>query len=56
VTAAKQRGVWVAALNSKVEHLHPIWGLAEDDGTYELGREHVEQDRALFEARLAGHA
>jgi hypothetical protein len=53
VETAKRRGVWAFAKHSKVEHLHPLWGLAEDDDTYALGRAHVEQDKALFEARLA---
>jgi hypothetical protein len=56
VTAAKQRDTWVAAPHSKVEHLHPLWGLAEDDETYALGRGHIEADKALFEKRLAEHA
>jgi glycosyltransferase involved in cell wall biosynthesis len=56
VTAAKQRGAWTAAPHSKVEHLHPLWGLAADDETYALGREHIEADKALFEKRLAEHA
>jgi len=56
VTAAKQRGVWAAAPHSKVEHLHPLWGLAKDDDTYRLGRDHVEEDGALFEARRAANA
>jgi hypothetical protein len=55
VTVAKQRGAWVAAPHAKVEHLHPLWGLAEDDETYALGREHIEADKALFEKRLAEH-
>jgi hypothetical protein len=55
VTAAKQRGAWVMAAHAKVEHLHPLWGLAADDPTYEAGREHAGQDRVLFEARLAEH-
>ena len=55
VTAAKQRGAWVMAFHAKIEHLHPLWGLAEDDATYQLGREHVAGDRALFEARAAEH-
>ena len=53
VQAAKQRGTWVMAPHAKVEHLHPLWGLAADDATYALGREHTDQDKALFEARLA---
>jgi glycosyltransferase involved in cell wall biosynthesis len=56
VTVAKQRGAWTAAPHAKVEHLHPLWGLAADDETYALGREHIEADRALFEKRLAEHA
>jgi glycosyltransferase involved in cell wall biosynthesis len=56
VTAAKQRDTWAAAPHSKVEHLHPLWGLAEDDETYALGREHIEADKALFEKRLAEHS
>src|SRR6266496_1737414 len=55
VAVAKQRGAWVMAFHSKVEHLHPLWGLAADDETYALGREHVEADRSLFEKRLAEH-
>jgi GT2 family glycosyltransferase len=56
VAAAKQRGAWTMAIHSKVEHLHPLWGLAEDDETYALGREHIEADKALFEKRLAEHS
>jgi GT2 family glycosyltransferase len=56
VTAARQRGAWVAARHAKVEHLHPLWGLAADDETYALGREHIAEDRALFEARAAEHS
>ncbi len=53
VTVAKQRGVWAMALGSKVEHLHPLWGKAEPDEVYELGQSYAEQDRKLFEERLA---
>jgi hypothetical protein len=56
VTAAKQRGAWTMAIHSKVEHMHPLWGLAEDDETYALGREHIEADKALFEKRLEEHS
>lgn len=55
VTVAKQRGVWAFAKQARIEHLHPLWGLAEDDEVYALGRAHVDDDRALFEARLAEH-
>jgi GT2 family glycosyltransferase len=53
VQAAKQRDTWVMAIHSKVEHLHPLWGLAADDDTYRLGQSHVEADKALFGERLA---
>jgi hypothetical protein len=56
VDAAKQRGAWTMAFHSKVEHLHPLWGLAEDDATYALGREHVDADRELFKTRRDEHA
>jgi hypothetical protein len=56
VTAAKQRGTWAMAIHSKVEHLHPLFGGAPDDDTYRLGQSFMTEDRALFEARLAGHA
>jgi len=55
VAAAKQRGVWTMALSSWVEHLHPYFGKGEMDDTYRLGEQHAEQDKALFEARLAEH-
>lgn len=56
VTAAKQRGVWVHAPASVVEHLHPLWGEAESDEVYELGAKHSKQDYARFKQRLATHA
>lgn len=51
VDVAHQRGVWVSAKHSKVEHLHPLWGLAEDDDTYRLGRSRIEADKDTYEAR-----
>jgi glycosyltransferase involved in cell wall biosynthesis len=51
VTAAKQRGVWAPALRSRVEHLHPLAGKANGDEVYELGAQHADADRALFEQR-----
>jgi glycosyltransferase involved in cell wall biosynthesis len=55
VDVAKQRGTWTSAPRAIVEHLHPLWGGADDDDTYRLGRSSAEQDRALFEERLAAH-
>lgn len=51
VSVAKQRGVWAMALDSVIEHLHPVWGTASDDETYRLGQPHVEEDKELFESR-----
>jgi hypothetical protein len=56
VAVARQRGVWAAAKASKVEHLHPLWGLAEDDDVYRLGESSFDQDQVLFEGRRAEHA
>lgn len=52
VTAAKLRNTFVAALASKVEHLHPIWGKGVRDSVYEMGQAHADDDRKLFEARV----
>jgi len=56
VTAAKQRGVFTVALDSVVEHLHPIFGKGEDDDTYRLGQSAVGQDREVFEQRCKTYA
>jgi GT2 family glycosyltransferase len=56
VTAAKRRDTWVMAHHAKIEHMHQLWGLAEDDETYALGRGHIEADKALFGKRLAEHS
>lgn len=55
VAVAKQRGVWVPALASKVEHLHPLWGKGGPDAVYERGQATADADKALWEARLAEH-
>lgn len=52
VAAAKQRGAWAMAMGSVVEHLHPAWGKAAMDATYELGGQSAAEDRALFQRRL----
>ena len=52
VRTAKARGVWAPCLDSVVEHLHPDWGKAERDATYELGIAHFHDDRVIFERRL----
>ncbi len=52
VTAAKLRSTFVAALASKVEHLHPIWGKGVNDSIYAMGQAHAEDDRKVFDARF----
>lgn len=56
VIAAKQRDVWVSALGSRVEHLHPLWGKAAEDEVYELGQKQARQDGHHFKTRLRKHA
>jgi GT2 family glycosyltransferase len=56
VTAAKQRGQWAPALGSVVEHLHPIWGKAANDDTYELGMGASKADEKVFRGRLKANS
>lgn len=51
VATARDRGVFVFAAHSWVEHLHPSWGKAVDDATYRLGLADFHVDGALFRAR-----
>jgi hypothetical protein len=53
VTVAKQRGVYQSALGSQVEHMHPLAGKAPVDDVYRHNDSRSEQDRQLFEKRLA---
>lgn len=55
VAAARARGVFGMALGSIVEHLHPIFGKADDDPVYELGQSHAAADQALWLERAAEH-
>ncbi len=56
VTAAKQRGVWAMALDSVVEHLHPLFGKGKKDAVYELGISKAAADKRHFEERLEKYA
>lgn len=51
VGTAQARGVWAFAADSVVEHLHPEFGKADTDATYELGRAHNAEDRRRFRSR-----
>lgn len=51
VATARHRDSWDFAPDSHVEHLHPNWGKAEGDETYDLGQRHFNADRRLFRER-----
>lgn len=55
VTAAKQRGVFQAAIGSEIEHRHPIGGKVPNDAVYEAGTKHAKADKTLFEKRRKAH-
>lgn len=55
VTAARQRGRWAFAHDSKVEHLHFLWGKSERDSTYDKALADGAYDAALFKSREASH-
>jgi hypothetical protein len=51
VQTAQFRGTYVHAHDALVEHFHPAFGKAENDATYDLSKETVAADRALFNRR-----
>lgn len=51
VRTAMFRRVWAFAPRARVEHLHPDWGKADWDDTYEKARAGRYHDQALFESR-----
>lgn len=52
IEAAKRDNQWAPALESHVEHLHPLFGKGEMDDVYRIGLEAAEADRALWEQRF----
>jgi hypothetical protein len=46
------RGQWAFAEESVIEHLHPLWGLAESDPTYEKALRATRDDYRLFNHRM----
>lgn len=50
--AAKARGKFVAAMESKVEHMHPAFGLASIDKGYEKSSKTCEIDGVIFNKRF----
>lgn len=51
VETAKKRGCWGMALDSHVEHLHPLWGKAPTDDIYDRHAERMAAGRALYMRR-----
>lgn len=48
---ALAQDAYAPAWDAWAEHLHPDWGQAANDATYELGRRHHDEDRLLYERR-----
>ncbi len=56
VTVAKQRGTFVPALASIVEHLHPMFAKGEQDDTYKKGQASAGRDKIKFSKRAKEYA
>jgi len=56
VNAAKQRDTFAMALGSRVAHLHPAWGTADNDDVYRIGEHYADRDKRLFIERLRANA
>lgn len=52
IALAQARKQWAFAEKSVVEHLHPVWGLAEWDPVYEKAFRETTQDQRLHARRL----
>lgn len=52
VAQARKRNSWAFAEDAVVEHLHPVWGLAEWDQTYEKAFRDTRGDQRLFAKRV----
>jgi len=51
VATAVKRNQWTPCMESKIEHLHWVWGLANQDPTYDKGRTTESIDAGLFQSR-----
>jgi hypothetical protein len=51
IATAEHRGIYAYAPNAQMLHLHPMVGGAEDDPTYQKGRELRRHDAHLFRRR-----
>lgn len=52
---AMHRGVYAHAHASRVEHMHPVWGKAQGDATYDAGASQFDADAETFRWRMAGN-
>ncbi len=52
IEVAKRREEWVFSPHSHVEHLHPAWGLAHTDPTYQKAVRHTGLDFRLYRRRM----
>lgn len=53
IATAKARAVFIPCLSSVVEHIHPAFGKAPMDSTYEKGNAHIYDDEEKFLSRIA---
>lgn len=53
ITVARLRGVFMPALESYVEHLHPVFGKGTRDAVYDRGDRSVHADEAIYRGRMA---
>lgn len=51
VQTAMWRETWAHAADAVIEHLHPNWGKADDDATYQRAQERFGDDRRLYQSR-----
>jgi hypothetical protein len=51
VETARHRGQFAFAQRAVVEHLHPHWGKAENDSTYEIAVASYRRDQEIFRRR-----
>lgn len=56
VSLAAARNTFMVALGARVDHMHPLWGLGDDDDVYELGQSHKNNDQKLFKGRRKAYA
>lgn len=51
VWTAQRRGEYAPAPGCRIEHLHPSWGKAAGDATYDRGRDGFDRDRRRWTVR-----